>query len=205
MKNKFLSRAALLVVDVQNDFCPGGALGVKHGDRIIPRINEYIKLFRNRREPVILSRDWHPEETSHFLKYGGIWPRHCVRRTKGARFHSGLRFPRKTIIVSKGMEADADSYSAFNARDKEGHTLGGLLRTLRVKRLFICGLATDYCVKYSVLDSRSDKFETFVLSDAVKGVDLNKGDSAAALEEMQKKGAVLIKFKGIKDILGKKP
>ena len=113
-------RPALLVVDVQNDFCPGGALGVPEGDRIIPRINRTIKLFVRRGLPVLATRDWHPRVTRHFKEFGGAWPPHCVQGTKGARFHAKLTLPEGAVILSKGMDPDQDSDSGFQALSLQG-------------------------------------------------------------------------------------
>ena len=193
--------AVLLVVDFQNDFCPGGALGVKEADKLVPKINKYIGLFEEHDLPVLLTRDWHPARTKHFKAYGGIWPRHCVMRTKGARFHPGLQIPSRKIILSKGMDPQADGYSAFDAEDKNGLPLLLLLEKLKVENVFLCGLATDYCVKSSVLDKRSGEFRIFVLEDAVKGVNLKARDSMLAINEMKKKGAEMVDLKRVRKIL----
>ncbi|HXG53689.1 MAG TPA: bifunctional nicotinamidase/pyrazinamidase [candidate division Zixibacteria bacterium] len=181
---------ALVVVDLQNDFCPGGALGVAGGDKIIPIVNDYIKKFAARGLPVIATRDWHPEKTRHFAEYGGAWPPHCVQGTRGAEFHPELRLE-GAIVVSKGMDPSEDSYSGFEACDAEGTPLPELLRRLGVERIFIVGLATDYCVRHTALDALRRGFKVVVLKNAVAGVNLKPGDSEEALAEMARAGAEL--------------
>ena len=182
-------KKALLIVDVQNDFCPGGSLGVPDGDAVVPIINRYIERFSQDGDLVIASRDWHPLVTRHFKEYGGIWPPHCVQGTPGAEFHSDLELPEHVIVVSKGMSPDADSYSAFEAEDARNRPLANLLREHGVKRLYVGGLATDYCVKSSVLDALKEGFDVEFLTDAMRGVELQPGDSDKALAEMQHAGA----------------
>ena len=193
------SRRALLVVDVQNDFCPGGALAVAQGDKIIPILNRYIEIFSKGKNSIIASRDWHPRRTKHFKEFGGIWPVHCVQNTPGAAFHPALKLPSQTIIVSKGMDSEKDSYSAFQAVDERGRFLREILEDLDVKELWIGGLATDYCVKASVLDALKI-FKAYLLVDAVKGVDIHPGDSKKAMEQMVKAGAVKITFKELEAV-----
>lgn len=183
--------SALLVVDVQNDFCPGGSLPVRDGDQVVPALNRYIEAFRQAGRPILASRDWHPERTTHFQAYGGTWPAHCIWETHGAEFHAELRLPPEAIVVSKGMGADEDSYSAFEARDEEGRMLAEMLVDRGVRRLYVGGLATDYCVKHSVLDARKAGLDVIVLGDAVRGVDLRPGDSDRSIEEMRTAGATL--------------
>lgn len=183
-----LSRCALLAVDVQNDFCPGGALAVAHGDRVVPVLNRYIEFFSKDKNPVIASRDWHPAKTKHFKDFGGPWPVHCVQNTSGADFHPSLKLPAQAIIVSKGMDPSMDSYSAFQAVDERGRPLREILNDLGVKELWIGGLATDFCVKASVVDALKH-FRVNLLMDAIRGVDLNPGDSQKAVEEMLADGA----------------
>lgn len=180
-------KKALIIVDLQKDFCPGGALAVKDGDRIISIINRYIRIFVQKRLPVFASRDWHPKETKHFKKFGGLWPVHCVQNTKGAQFHSRLKLPKETIILSKGMNPQKDSYSVFQAQDPQGVDFVNLLKILGISELFVGGLATDYCVKYSVLDALKLGFKVNLLIDAIKGVDPK--DSQKAIDEMVSGGA----------------
>ena len=183
---------ALIVVDVQNDFCPGGALGVKSGDEIVPVLNRYIEKFSSARLPVIATRDWHPEKTNHFKKYGGVWPVHCVQGTHGAAFHPDLKLPQEAILISKGMAADEDSYSAFHGRSDSGTPLVELLQELGVARIFVGGLATDYCVKYTAFDGVKQGFAVVLLGDAVRGVNLHPDDSEKALVAVRDAGAVTL-------------
>ncbi|MCM2358904.1 MAG: bifunctional nicotinamidase/pyrazinamidase [Geobacteraceae bacterium] len=183
--------AAFLIVDVQVDFCPGGSLAVPGGDTIIPVINRYIELFRKKGIPVFASRDWHPVVTSHFVQYGGLWPPHCVQGSEGARFHPLLRLPADVTVVSKGMDPDKDDYSAFHAVTEQGEPLPEKLRELGIARLYLCGLATDYCVRASALEGVKQGLAVTVLKDAVKGVNLKPGDSSRALKEIVKAGGEL--------------
>jgi nicotinamidase/pyrazinamidase len=183
------AKAALLVVDVQNDFCPGGALGIAKGDTIIPTLNEYIRRFAAAGLPVYATRDWHPEKTTHFRPWGGPWPPHCVAGTSGAEFHPDLILGASTIVVSKGIRPDEDAYSAFQAQDEVGTPLPDALRRSGVEEIYIGGLATDYCVKTTVLDALKQGFRAAFLEDAVRGVDIHPGDSDHATEEMLLAGA----------------
>jgi nicotinamidase/pyrazinamidase len=185
-------KAALIVVDVQNDFCPGGALGVQNGDEIVPILNRYIDKFRTAGLPVIATRDWHPQKTSHFKSYGGIWPVHCVQATPGAAFHADLRLGKDVIVISKGTAADEDAYSAFQAKSDRGRSLAEMLRGLGVRRIFVGGLATDYCVKQTALDALAQGYEVVVLRDAIRGVNLNADDSEKALGDMRAAGAAML-------------
>jgi nicotinamidase/pyrazinamidase len=180
---------ALVIVDVQNDFCPGGALAVSDGDQVISVLNRYIEKFMKEALPVIATRDWHPEETNHFNTYGGPWPRHCVQGTRGAAFHPALKIGHDVIILSKGMAADEDGYSGFLAADATGAPLAGILREKNVNRILVGGLATDYCVKHTVLDGLKQGFRVILLEDAVRGVNLKPDDSKHAIAEMRRAGA----------------
>jgi nicotinamidase/pyrazinamidase len=188
MSSSILGKA-LLVVDVQNDFCPGGALGICGGDRIIPFLNRYIKFFEMENLPIFVTRDWHPQVTSHFAQFGGLWPEHCIEGSYGAQFHAKLELPKDAQVISKGMDPEEDSYSAFHAADSSGFVLANLLKNLGVTQIYIGGLATDYCVKYSALDALKNGFEVSILTDAIAGVDLKPEDSVAALQEMVSRGA----------------
>ena len=126
-------KKALLIVDVQNDFCPKGALGVPEGDKVVGVLNKYIKIFSDKKLPIFASRDWHPKKTRHFKKFGGLWPIHCVADTKGAMFHSKLKLPKECIILSKGMDPDKDSYSAFQAVDSNGAIFFNLLKIFGIE------------------------------------------------------------------------
>jgi nicotinamidase/pyrazinamidase len=181
--------SALVIIDVQKDFCAGGALAVPNGDRVVPPLNRYITDAVKRGWPVYASRDWHPPVTKHFRQYGGLWPPHCVQGTEGATFHPDLQLPSSVIVVSAGDSADSDGYSAFEGRVPDGTPFLDDLRKRGIRRLYVGGLATDYCVKHSVLDARRSGLEVTVLTDAVAGIDVKAGDSARALDEMRAAGA----------------
>ncbi|MGH7826739.1 MAG: nicotinamidase [Candidatus Binatia bacterium] len=181
---------ALIIIDVQNDFCPGGALAVTDGDQVVPALNRYIEKFRRSNLPIIATRDWHPEKTRHFKAYGGLWPPHCIQGTKGAQFNADLALPNDTVIVSAGMAPDEEGYSGFEGRDDKGAGLADLLRAYGVERIFVGGLATDYCVKHTVLDGLKRGFKVVLLEDAVRGVNLKPDDSERAIQEMIRAGAV---------------
>jgi nicotinamidase/pyrazinamidase len=180
------AKRALIVVDVQNDFCPGGSLAVERGDEVVVPLNRLAEEFLERGEPVYKSRDWHPARTKHFAAYGGRWPVHCVRDTRGAEFHSDLLDDPRIHVVSKGL-GDEDSYSAF-----DGTTLAADLRQEGVEEVWVGGLATDYCVKNTVLDALREGFSVHAVSDAMRAVNLQPGDDARALEEMREAGAEII-------------
>jgi nicotinamidase/pyrazinamidase len=185
---------ALLIVDVQNDFCPDGKLAVPEGDAIVPVLNRYISIFSRNKWPIFASRDWHPKQTAHFNKFGGQWPEHCIQDSAGAKFHSVLRLPENAIILSKGMDPDKDSYSAFQAVDSRGNVFPHLLNSYSINELFVGGLATDYCVRWSVVDALKFGFKVTLLADAIKGIDLKPKDSEAAIEEMVSLGAKKMTF-----------
>ncbi len=176
---------ALLVVDLQRDFCFGGALAVAGADEIIPVVQVLVKRFVHEERPVLFSRDWHPVEHCSFAAQGGPWPPHCVAGTAGAAFPDDLEMPEEAVILSKATTKEKDAYSAF-----EDTGLAEVLRGRHVKRLFVAGLATDYCVRESVLDGLSEGFQVMLVSDAVRGVDVNPGDSRRAMDEMVRRGAL---------------
>jgi nicotinamidase/pyrazinamidase len=180
---------ALVIVDAQNDFCPGGALAVADGDQIIQTLNHYIDIFSKAHCPIFATRDWHPAKTSHFKDYGGPWPVHCVQESYGAEFHPALRLG-SAAVLSKGMAADQDSYSGFQAANSSGTLLADLLRRDGIERIFVGGLATDYCVKHTVLDGLTQGFKVVLLADAVRAVNLGPNDGAVAIDEMIRAGAV---------------
>ena len=184
-----VEKSALLIVDIENDFMPGGALGVTGGDRVVPVVNRYAERFVGADLPVYASRDWHPAVTKHFKEYGGIWPPHCVQGTKGAEFHPDLRLPEGTSVVSKGMDPEKDSYSAFDALEPDGTPLADALRRKGIDHLYVGGLATDYCVKWTVLEALQQGFKATFLVDASLGVNLQPHDSEKAIEEMVTAGA----------------
>jgi nicotinamidase/pyrazinamidase len=180
---------ALLVVDVQNDFCPGGALPVGDGEWVVPVLNECIEKFKMAHLPIFATRDWHPEKTRHFNSFGGTWPPHCIKETRGADFHSALAVTEYSVIISKGMDPEEDCYSGFEGVDEQGVKLSELLRRHGVERLFVGGLATDYCIKFTVLDGIKEGFKVVLLKDAIKGVNLEFGDAERAIAEMTNAGA----------------
>jgi len=192
-------KKALLIVDVQNDFCPGGALAVREGDKIVPILNKYMMIFSRKKWPIFASRDWHPKESKHFKKFGGPWPQHCIQNTRGARLHPGLRLPKETIVISKGMDPDRDSYSAFQAVDSKGNVFFELLKSSGINELFVGGLATDYCVKSSVLDALKFGFKVKLLTDAIKGVNIKSEDSEQAIGEMVRGGAEKMTLEELSD------
>lgn len=180
------TRQALIVVDVQNDFCPGGTLAVSHGDEVVAPLNELIDQFLERGDPVFKSRDWHQPTTKHFAAYGGTWPVHCVQNTQGAEFHPALRNDPRIKIVSKGL-GDTDCYSAFDETD-----LAAQLRQQNVEELVVGGLATDYCVKNTVVDALHKGFRVKAVADAMRAVGVHPGDGEKAIEEMRAAGAEIV-------------
>jgi len=180
-------KKALLVVDVQNDFCAGGALAVAGGDEVVPALDRLMKEFLDRNEPVFKTRDWHPAKTKHFAAYGGAWPIHCVQGTRGAEFHPDLLDDPRIKIISKGMNESADGYSGF-----DGTNLAQLLREEGVEEVWVGGLATDYCVKHTVLDALREGFRVKALADAMRPVNINPNDGAQAIEEMRNAGAEIV-------------
>lgn len=178
---------ALLAVDVQYDFLPGGALGVKNGDQVIPPLNRCLALFKNAGLPIFASRDWHPPGHCSFQERGGPWPVHCVQNTHGAEFSPDLKLPSDVEIVNKADAPDREAYSVFGGTD-----LDEQLKREGVRRIFIGGLATDYCVLNTAIDAHALGYEYFVLTDAVRAVDVQPGDGERALAEMKRLGAHLI-------------
>ena len=183
------SNAALLVVDVQHDFCPGGALAVAHGDRVVPVLNRCLADATQQRLRAYASRDWHPAVSDHFAAYGGPWPPHCVQHTDGALFHPDLELPASTIVITKGDDPREHGYSAFDGHTADGRSLLEDLRAHQIDQVYIGGLATDYCVRTSVLDARRAGLWVAVLTDAITGIDVQPGDCDRALEEMCAAGA----------------
>lgn len=184
-------RSALLVVDVQNDFCTGGALAVPGSEGVVRALNHHIEHAVEAGMPVYASRDWHPQVTTHFEQFGGLWPVHCVQGSEGARFHPDLRLPPDAIVVTKGDRPDAHGYSAFEGRTAGGAPLLEDLQRRGITHLYVGGLATDYCVRASTLDALSSGIRVTLLSDAVSGVEVQAGDSERALHEMRDHGAEL--------------
>ncbi len=193
MRLSVTKKDALIVVDMQNDFMPGGALGIDGADSIIERINDYVRLFEKLLQPVYFTRDWHPKNHISFKENGGVWPRHCVQKSEGAKFHKDIYIPADNrFVISKGTFEDFDAYSAF-----QGTELKSLLAERGIRRLFICGVATDYCVKHTLLGSLNLGFEALLLSDAIKGVNIKKEDSNMAMKEMMESGASICRIEDI--------
>ena len=179
-------KQALIVVDVQNDFCPGGTLAVAHGDEVVEPLNKLIDEFLERGDPVYKTRDWHPPMTKHFQAYGGTWPDHCVQNTPGAEFHPALRDDPRIEVISKGL-GDTDCYSAFDETDLEDR-----MRDQKVEEVVVGGLATDYCVKNTVLDAVKHGFKVKAVENAMRAVDIQPGDGERAIEEMRSAGAEIV-------------
>jgi nicotinamidase/pyrazinamidase len=174
---------ALLICDIQNDFLPGGALPITGGDEIIPVLNEYTRIFKDAKAYVFASKDWHPPNHCSF-KPSGPWPPHCVQDTKGAEFSPKLKLPKDAIVAFKATDPMRESYSVF-----DGTAFATELKERNIKRLFVGGLATDYCVLNTILDARKHGYETVVLMDAVRGIDTVPGDVDRAVESMLNCGA----------------
>ena len=179
---------ALLIVDMQYDFLPGGSLGVPKGDEVIGPVNRLIELFGARGLPVYASRDWHPGDQCSFAARGGPWPPHCVAGPRGAAFSDALELPPDAIVVTKADTADVDAYSAFN-----GTGLAEQLRARGIERVTVCGLATDYCVLNTALDARADGFEVLVVPEAMRAVDVEPGDGERAIAAMAARGALPVR------------
>lgn len=176
---------ALLIIDFQNDFTPGGALPVEHGDEIADRINELAA--SGRYDLVIATRDWHPADHWSFATQGGPWPIHCVQDSPGAQFHPALNQAAIHKIIDTGTSPDLPGYSAFEATD-----LAQLLRDRGITKVTVVGLATDYCVKHSALDALREGFEVEIDTEAMHAVDVNPGDGERAIEEMVAAGAARV-------------
>jgi nicotinamidase/pyrazinamidase len=174
------TRDALIIVDVQNDFCPGGALAVPNGHEVVPVINRLLR----HRWLSIATMDWHPAEHCSFNARGGPWPPHCVQGTTGAELHPGLDAAKIRLIITKASRHDKDAYSGF-----DGTELAEMLREKGVRRVVVCGLATDYCVRATAHDALKEGFEVVVLEDAIRGVEVNPGDCQRAIDELRKAGA----------------
>lgn len=177
-------RGALIIVDVQNDFCPGGSLAVTRGNEVVPVINAWIEKASEAGAAIFLSRDWHPKNHISFADRGGPWPPHCVQNTPGALFHPGLRIPEGAVVISKASTEDEDSYSAFGGTD-----LATQLRDRQVSRIWVAGLALDYCVKETVMDALREGFEVRLIEAGTRPVEVAAGDGQRALELMIAAGA----------------
>lgn len=181
---------ALILVDVQMDFCPNGSLAVADGDKVVQPLNKLSAYARQHGWTIVASRDWHPPVTKHFKEFGGIWPIHCVAESNGAAFHKDLDIT-NAIIISKGT-GERDDYSAFDGRTDSGVPLGMYLNGKAVNEVYVGGLATDYCVKETVLAACRMRFRTFFLKDASRAVNLNPDDEAKAIDEMIQLGAHVV-------------
>lgn len=184
MRLKIGSNDALIVVDVQNDFCPGGNAAVEDGDAVARKISDLALNFRSHDGRVFATQDWHPTNHQSFVENGGIWPTHCVRGSQGAEFHSELKLPVGSGIIRKGEDPGTDAYSGF-----DGTTLSSHLERLDVKRVFVGGLSTEYAVQHTVYDALQKGFAAFVVTDAISAVNANPGDDQRALDTMLASGA----------------
>ena len=178
------STDALIIGDVQIDFLPGGALPIPRGDEIIPVLNDYIYLFVAAKAKIFATRDWHPPNHMSFKPFGGPWPMHCLQNSEGAKFHPDLKLPKDVIVISKATDPQREAYSAF-----EGTPLADELRAKGITRVFVGGVATDYCVRFTVIDALSLGFPAFLLSDATRGINVHPADSEKAVQAMLAKGA----------------
>jgi len=177
------ARDALIIVDVQNDFCPGGALAVPSGHEVIPIINPLLQ----HRWLSVATMDWHPAEHCSFEPQGGTWPPHCVQQTSGAELHPELEAAKIQLVITKGSHPDEEAYSGFH-----GTELAKILREKGVKRVILCGIATDYCVRATAHDALQEGFKVLVLEDAIRGVEVNPGDCQRAIEGLRQAGARVV-------------
>jgi nicotinamidase/pyrazinamidase len=180
---------ALLVIDLQYDFLPGGALGVNAGHEVIAPINHLIELFAAQGLPIYASRDWHPQDHCSFAAQGGPWPPHCVAESRGAEFAAELALPDDAVVISKADTAGVDAYSAFS-----GTALSAQLRERGITRVTVCGLATDYCVLNTVTDALEEGFDTLIVPEAMRAVDVKPGDGSRAMDRMVARGAVPVRL-----------
>lgn len=187
MKSQFAD-AALILVDIQNDFCPGGALAVNEGDQIVPAVNRLIPEFPS----VISTQDWHPANHISFKERGGPWPPHCVQGTRGAELHSDLKTDTIAHYFRKASSPDKDDYSEFAGEDNRGRRLDDVLKSRGVKHLYVVGLATDYCVLETVLDGLRYGYDVYAVTDAMRAVNVNPSDGEEALQKMASSGAHLV-------------
>ncbi len=181
----------LIVVDVQNDFCPGGTLAIKQGDKVVPVLNSWIQKFHNVKAPIVYTRDWHPKDHISFLDYGGIWPSHCVQQTYGAEFHPDLVC--HGCICSKGFIRNKEAYSGFDGyvNGLDGPRLDQWLKQKGVEQIYVGGLATDYCVKATALDGIKNGYKVYLLENGIRAVDVKQGDGHRSIQEMTDAGVLL--------------
>lgn len=186
-------QTALILVDLQNDFCPGGALAVPQGNDVIPVLNQCLHLFQTANGPIIATRDWHPANHCSFIDQGGTWPAHCIQDTPGADFPQSLKLPQQTLVISKGTDPGREEYSGFANPNLNKH-----LRLLGVTTVVVGGLATDYCVKETVKEALQHGLTTVLLWDGCRAVEASPGDGARAIEAMRSAGAVLAELRDLK-------
>jgi len=197
MKSEFQD-SALILVDIQNDFCPGGALAVSEGDQIVPIVNQLIQEF-----PLVIStQDWHPENHISFKQRGGPWPPHCVQGTQGAQLHPELKTDTISYYFRKASSPDKDDYSEFAGKDEQGRSLDEVLKSHDVKSLYVVGLATDYCVLETVLDGLKYGYEVYAVIDAMRAVNVDPGDGERALRKMAYNGAHLVTSDEVLNLAG---
>jgi nicotinamidase/pyrazinamidase len=193
-----LQDTALILVDIQNDFCPEGALAVNEGDQIVPIVNRLIPEF-----PLVIStQDWHPANHISFKERGGPWPPHCIQGTGGADLHHDLETERIAYYFRKASSQDKDDYSEFEGKDAQGRTLDELLRSLGVTKLYVVGLATDYCVLETVLDGIKYGYDVYPVTDAMRAVNVDPDDGEKALQKMAEHGAHLVTSDGVLNLAG---
>jgi nicotinamidase/pyrazinamidase len=180
-------KTALVVVDVQNDFCPGGALAVAEGDQIIAPTNRLIRYFHSQKALVLYTRDWHPANHCSFKDFGGPWPVHCVQDTPGAKFHRNLDVPDDAVIMNKAWQPDSEDFSGISSSE-----LFPRLVQDNVRRVVLVGLATEYCIKATALNARAEGFEVMVITDAIRPVNVRHGDGQRALDDMSARGVALL-------------
>jgi nicotinamidase/pyrazinamidase len=183
---------ALVIIDVQNDFLPGGSLAVPEGDQIISILNQYISLFENLHLPIFATRDWHPKNHCSFKDSGGIWPVHCVAGTPGAEISSEIKLPKSCQVISKATSQNEEAYSGLDGTNLENN-----LVSLGINRVWVGGLATDYCVLETVEDFLAKNFKVILLTDAIRAVNVNPGDDERAEQRMRKAGAKPLRLSDI--------
>ena len=197
MRLEFLD-SALVLVDIQNDFCPGGALAVNEGDQIVPAVNRLIPEF-----PLVIStQDWHPANHISFKERGGPWPPHCVQGSRGAELHSDLKTDTIAHYFRKASSPDKDDYSEFAGKDDRSRSLDEVLRCYGVRKVYVAGLATDYCVLETVLDGLKHGYEVYAVTDAMRAVNVNPMDGEKALQMMASSGAHLVTSDEVLDLAG---
>ncbi|MFH0925874.1 MAG: isochorismatase family protein [bacterium] len=183
-----IKKGALVILDVQNDFFPGGILATQDSDKIIHIINKYIKISSHKKLPIYLSKDWHPKQTKHFKRFGGYWPTHCIKNTKGAEFHPNLKLPDSTIIVSKGMDPNKHNYPLLNSIDSNKNTLLALLQSQDIQDIFIGGIFTDHSDEMSIFDALDIGFNLYLFVDAVRIVNIKPKNLETTIKHLLERG-----------------